>query len=227
MRSPAVSVVIPVYNGARFLGEALASALGQDLPPLEVIVVDDGSTDATAAVAAGFAGVTYLRQENAGVAVARNTGIAAARGELIALLDADDVWLPEKLRLQAEHLAAHPDEGTVCAHYENFLVPGTSRPAWMTERQLAEPQVGGISNFVARAEAFRRVGAFDPRDPSDIDWGLRARAAGVTMGVVPRVLYRRRVHAGNMTYTADGAAMRFRALRASIARKRAGEEPIR
>jgi glycosyltransferase involved in cell wall biosynthesis len=222
--APATSVVIPVYNGAAFLGEAIASALGQDLPPLEIIVVDDGSTDETAAVAAGFSGVKYLRQDNAGVATARNTGIAAARGELYALLDADDVWLPEKLRLQTEHLLAHPDEGAVCALYQNFLEPGTPRPAWLSEHQLAEPHAGGLSNFLARAEAFRRVGAFDPGDPSDLDWSLRARAAGVTMGIVQRILCHRRVHATNVTHTSDGGrAIRLRALRASIARKRAGE----
>ncbi|HEX3110532.1 MAG TPA: glycosyltransferase family A protein, partial [Thermoanaerobaculia bacterium] len=96
-----VSVVIPSYNYARYLGEAIDSALGQTLPPLEVIVVDDGSTDDTPAVLAAYGDrIRVLRQKNAGVAVARNSGIAAARGECVAFLDADDVWLPRKLELQ-------------------------------------------------------------------------------------------------------------------------------
>ena len=229
MSAPLVSVVIPVYNGARFLGEALASVFAQDFRPLEVIVVDDGSTDATAAVAAGFAEATYLRQDNAGVAAARNAGIARARGELVALLDGDDVWLPEKLRLQIDHLRAHPALGMVCALYQNFLEPGTPRPPWLSERALGEPQVGGISNLLARAEVLRRVGPFDPRDWSDLDWSLRARDAGFVMGVVQEVLLRRRVHDANVTHTWDGGRkIRFEALRAAIARKRAaGQEPDR
>src|SRR5690242_14976762 len=101
-QQPSVSVIIPTYNRARFVGEAVASALAQTLPPLEVIVVDDGSTDDTADVVARLNDprVVYLRQENAGPATARNTGVEAARGDLIALLDSDDRWLPRKLELQ-------------------------------------------------------------------------------------------------------------------------------
>ncbi|HEY2324319.1 MAG TPA: glycosyltransferase family A protein, partial [Thermoanaerobaculia bacterium] len=96
-----VSVVIPSYNYARYLGEAIDSALAQTLPPLEVIVVDDGSTDETSEVLATYADrIRVLRQKNSGVAVARNSGIAAAHGEYVAFLDADDIWLPRKLELQ-------------------------------------------------------------------------------------------------------------------------------
>ena len=91
---PLVSVVIPCFNQARFLGAAIASALAQTHTPVEVVVVDDGSTDDTAAVTARFPGVRYVRQENAGLSAARNTGLGKSRGAYLAFLDADDVLLP-------------------------------------------------------------------------------------------------------------------------------------
>lgn len=104
-----VSVVIPTYNRARWLPACVESVLGQTAPPREVIVVDDGSTDDTEAVCRGFpAPVRYVRQENAGVSAARNTGVSASRGSLVAFLDSDDVWFPRKLEVQLEALGRRP-----------------------------------------------------------------------------------------------------------------------
>lgn len=102
---PLVSVVIPAFNAERFLAQAIASVLGQTWRGLECIVVDDGSTDGTGSVARSFADerMVHIRKENeATVSLARNAGIAAARGDFVAFLDADDVWLPEKVELQLE-----------------------------------------------------------------------------------------------------------------------------
>ncbi len=105
-----VSVVIPAYNAGKYIGRAIDSVLAQTRPADEIIVVDDGSTDNTAEVAHGYGDkVRFIRQENAGASVARNTGIEAATGEWIAFLDADDEWLPQKLKLQTEHLRRNPD----------------------------------------------------------------------------------------------------------------------
>src|SRR5512143_3730544 len=107
---PLVSVVMPVYNGARYLRQALESALAQTYRPLEIVVVDDGSTDETPAILAEFGTrIRALRQPNSGSAAARNAALDAARGELIAFLDADDLWLPQKLAVQVEYLREHPD----------------------------------------------------------------------------------------------------------------------
>lgn len=113
-----VSVVIPSYNRAHCLKRTVDSVLTQTYPPIEVLVVDDGSTDATPEVCRGFASpVRCIRQQNGGVAVARNRGIAEARGELVALLDADDLWAPRKLEMQAAVFAAFPEVGIVtCDH---------------------------------------------------------------------------------------------------------------
>jgi glycosyltransferase involved in cell wall biosynthesis len=105
-----ISVVIPAYNAGRYLARAIDSVLAQTRPAAEIVVVDDGSTDDTVHVAQRYAGqIKFIRQDNAGASVARNTGIEAATGEWVAFLDADDEWLPEKLGLQAEHLARNPD----------------------------------------------------------------------------------------------------------------------
>ena len=100
MDKPLVSVIVPVYNGEHYLSFAIHSILRQDYHPSEVIVVDDGSTDNSANIARSFKEVRYIHQSNQGVAMARNVGIAAARGEFIAFLDADDLWTPNKLSIQ-------------------------------------------------------------------------------------------------------------------------------
>lgn len=112
---PLVSVIIPCYNQARFLAEAIESALGQDYPAKEVIVVNDGSPDITRDVAYGFREeIVYLEQDNKGLSGARNEGIRASRGEYVAFLDSDDIYLPHTLTSLASHLTQHPDIGLVC-----------------------------------------------------------------------------------------------------------------
>ena len=125
MTAPLVSVVIPAYNAAATLGECIASVLAQGYPAIEIVVVDDGSQDATATVVAGFGDrVRYVHQPNGGLAVARNTGHQAAKGSLIAWLDADDVCLPDRIALQAEYLTRHPAVGLVSGEFSAFDTTG-------------------------------------------------------------------------------------------------------
>lgn len=119
--APRTSVVIPTYNRARFLLEALSSVLAQSRAPLEIIVVDDGSTDDTHEVVQSFGNrVIYIHQTNAGVSAARNTGIAAARGEFIAMLDSDDIWEPDHLQVTEAVLDAAPDVALVFTNYSEL-----------------------------------------------------------------------------------------------------------
>ena len=107
--SPKVSVVIPVFNGERFIGDAFPSALGQTFRDFEIIVVDDGSIDQTEKIVRQFSDcVAYHRQENRGAAAARNLGVMCTSGEWIAFLDADDIWYPQKLAVQFEAVAMNP-----------------------------------------------------------------------------------------------------------------------
>src|SRR5437667_12630279 len=113
-RPPLVSVVIPCYNGERYLAEAIESVLAQRYEPLEIIVVDDGSTDRSAEVARHFGdAVQYVCQPHAGAAAARNRGVGLATGDLIAFLDADDVWTEGRLARQVQVLEADPSVGMV------------------------------------------------------------------------------------------------------------------
>jgi hypothetical protein len=133
-----VSVIIPTYNRAAMLGEAIESALAQTRLPGEIIVVDDGSTDDTAKVMGGFAHrVRCITQVNRGVAAARNVGLAAAKGELIAFLDSDDLWYPFKLELQVALFERMPSVSLVCSEFDVLKDDGTKRPegsrSWLAQ----------------------------------------------------------------------------------------------
>ena len=225
MNKPLVSVVVPVYNMGQYLGDALRSVFIQDYRPIEVIVVDDGSTDDTAEVAHSFSDLTYLYQSHQGVPAARNAGIALSQGEFVAFQDADDLWAPNKLAVQVQWLLEHPETGYVVAHFRNFLEAGVPRPPWVSEEQLAKDQKGGIPNLMVRRSVFQRIGVFDPsQDPgSDLDWVVRAKDAKIFVDVLPDVLLYRRIHASNHSRQwKGGKGLLLKALKASIERQRGG-----
>ena len=220
-----VSVVIPVYNGERFLREALDSVAAQEHEPVEVIVVDDGSVDASASIAKA-AGVRYVHQENQGIAGARNRGLELARGEFVAWLDADDVMRPGKLSAQVGHLRAHPEIGLVLTRQELLVEDGASIPEWMVpDATFGDP--GGVehSSALFRRSVVDDVGRFDPsyRVCEGMDWLARIRAAGIGIAVLDRKLLGRRIHGSNIS--SDRAAMKrelLQSLKAKIDRERAG-----
>lgn len=198
---PQVSVVVPAYNAARYLGEAIASVLAQPHRPLDVVIVDDGSTDETAEVAAGFGPeVRVLRQENAGTAAARNRGLASCRGEVVAHLDADDLWPADRLELLLETLESTPEADAVSGSVQSFF----SAELGADERRGVvfheQPMPGNVVvSMLIRRRAAERVGAFDPRwrVGADMDWMLRAREAGLRIESIPQVVLLRRLHRSN------------------------------
>jgi glycosyltransferase involved in cell wall biosynthesis len=225
--NPLVSVIIPVYNGEKYLAEALDSVAAQDYTPLETIVVDDGSTDGTAQLAQARPEVRYIYQTNQGGGGARNTGLAAATGDFIAFLDADDVWLPGKLHAQVAYLLAHPEVGIVFTRMESFLEPGATWPAGLNEAYYAQGPVAYLpSALLGRRRVFEQVGLFDAsyRTDEDSDWFFRARDAGVVSAAVPQILLRRRIHTANNSRAAGAATPELvRLVRASLQRKRQQE----
>ncbi len=197
---PLVSVIIPVYNGARFLRAALESVFAQTYRPFEVIVVDDGSKDDSGVIAESFPEVHYLRQENQGVAAARNHGLEAARGEFFAFLDQDDLWTPEKLQVQVGHLLSHPELGYTLTNQQYFLEPGVTLPPWFRKELLTTVHTGWVlGTLVVRRAVFEQVGGFSTgySAANDSDWFFRAKAAGVPMAVVPKLLLLKRIHEAN------------------------------
>ena len=205
-----VSVVIPAYNQAKFVGQAIDSVLAQTLPPLEVIVVDDGSSDTTAAVLRNYAThIRVLRQENQGVSAARNNGARIATGEFLAFLDADDLWLPEKLQRQVERFVKEPDLGIVHCGLEEIDGSGSrlnlrldGREGWVaTEMLLLRNPVilGAGSTAMIPRSLFEQIGGFDTRLSTSADWDLCYRVASRhRIGFVRDMLVSYRLHGSNM-----------------------------
>lgn len=198
--NPLVSVVIPVYNGARFLRAGLESVFAQTYRPMEVIVVDDGSVDDSGVIAQSFPEVHYIYQANQGVAAARNKGVESARGEFFAFLDQDDLWTPEKLKLQINHLLSHPDVGYTLTHQQFFLDPGATLPPWFRKELLSSVHTGWVlGTLVVRRKVFEQVGNFATgySAANDSDWFFRAKSAEIPMAVVPELLLLKRIHETN------------------------------
>ncbi len=223
---PLVSCIVPVFNGERYLAEALDSILAQTRRPLEVIVVDDGSTDGSAAVVAKYgAEVSYIHQANAGPAAARNRGLDAARGEFLAFLDADDLWHKDKLVRQMARFEARPELELCSAHMENFWSPEVKREEdRLSDGGLAKTQPGVTQAIVARRALFDRIGPFDTalmhRDT--MEWLSRAVDAGAVMETLPDILVFRRIHLDNMSRRRghDDRDELLRSVKATLDRRR-------
>ena len=228
MPDPRISVIVPLCEGERFIGAALDSVAAQTLAPAEVIVVDDGSTDAGPEIAAARGGVHLVRQQRQGVAAARNAGLAVATGELVAFLDQDDVWLPSKLERQAAALAGDPETAVVLCHMEMLLEPGTARPEWFPARWLEEPQPGYVpSVWLARRSAFTAVGGFDPsfEIACDSDWLARVKDTRLSVTMLEDVLARWRVHGANGSYDRETMGRELmRMMRNTVQRQKAGRD---
>lgn len=219
-----VSVILPVYNGERYLSFALQSVLEQDYRPFEVIVVDDGSVDDSANIAKSHSEVRYVYQPNQGVGAARNLGISLSRGDFIAFLDQDDMWTSNKLSVQMDYLVNHPHIAHVLAKQRIFLEPGTTMPSWLKKDILNNEEMGALpGTLVARKSIFAQIGNFDPgyTTSSDTDWFFRAKDAGVPMVTLPEVLLHRRVHRNNHSYhTKSSHVELLNIARTSIKRQR-------
>lgn len=226
MSRPLVSVILPVFNGELFVGEALESVLAQTWSPVELIVVDDGSTDRSAEIARAYP-VSYVRQENRGVAAARNRGIEAAQGELLSFLDQDDVWLRQKLERQVSALTRDPGAGICSCRFEMFLEPGHEIPPWADAGLLdGSYRTAQVGTLLVRRDVFDKVGPFDTSysAANDTDWFLRTRDLGVRVAVVEEPLQRYRIHSGNASADRDLIQREhMRAFWISARRKKAGK----
>jgi glycosyltransferase involved in cell wall biosynthesis len=200
--TPLVSCVVPVYNGEAFIADALESILAQTHRRLEVIVVDDGSTDGTAGILAEFGSrVSAIRQPNQGPAAARNLGIARASGTFIAFLDADDLWYSDKLTRQLARFRERPELVACFAAYRN--VSGVESA---DGDPMLDPAAWPVTPFspctlLARREVFELVGTFDPtlRRGEDTEWMMRMMLRKVPYESMPEVLLDRRIHRDNLT----------------------------
>jgi glycosyltransferase involved in cell wall biosynthesis len=218
-----VSVIIPVHNGEAYLAEAIASARRQSPAPLEIIIVDDGSTDGTSVLIEALGpDLRVIHQPHSGVTVSRNRGLRAARGDLIAFLDCDDVWTDDKLATQVPLLLEHADIQIALSHTRRMWRSAAAGAA-SSDLHLTEPELAlHLGAALIRRTAFERIGPFDETLPraEDWDWFMRARERGDLVVVHPEVtlLYRR--HGGNMSNEPETATSLVELLRRSIGRRR-------
>ncbi|MBI3650623.1 MAG: glycosyltransferase [Acidobacteria bacterium] len=209
--TPLISVIIPTYNSAAFLRQSLDSVLQQTVHDLEVIVVDDGSTDETVSLLDEYQdAIRYLRQDHAGASAARNRGLAEARGEFIAFQDADDLWMPEKLEMQLACFQQQPDSGIVFTDARRFLASGEYQPSF--KEQFGNIPTGKIfndllaSHFIAmssvmiRKSCFEQVGLFDESLMGSEDYNLYLRLARkFHFTFVDKVLVHIRTHGNSLS----------------------------
>jgi len=222
--SKLVSVIIPAYNGERYLGEAIENVLAQNYRPLEIIVVNDGSMDATETVAMDYArDIIYAFQENRGPGAARNKGLQMASGDVIGFLDVDDLWSDDKLSFQLARMADEPSLE---------IVLGLSQPMKLQSGKKGQAKFEKwhdpfcallLGAGVFRKSVFEKVGFFDEAlyYGEDTDWFMRAREMGISMIILPVVTLFYRRHDFNMTLDSATKDRYFiKALKKSLDRRR-------
>ncbi len=224
-QSPLVSVIIPVYNAERYVAEAIESVLAQTYNPVEIIVIDDGSTDGSAKVIKRFPSVQYYSQPNTGISAARNRGIEQAQGTFFAFLDADDLWVEDKLTLQMSAFKNDPDLDIVFGHVKQFYSPELET-SQNDKPPITNSQMPGHipSAMLIKRDAFFRVGLFETNWQMGefASWYLRSLEQGLQNLMLPDLVTWRRLHETNHGIQQREAINDYvHILKASLDRRRA------
>lgn len=219
-----ISVIIPVYNGEKYLAEAIESILSQSYRPLEIIAVDDGSVDGSATIVRGFAPtVTYVYQANGGIGSARNKGISMATGDYFAFLDNDDIWVAEKLARQMAIFDGDPDVELVYGHARQFYTPEQADLVKQRVRMRREVIPATLSSaMLIKRSPFFRVGLFETKWKAGVDqsWHMRAVDQKLNMVMLPDVVYLRRLHSNNQGLQRQFLHERLHIVKSALDRRR-------
>lgn len=219
-----VAFVIPVHQGERYLAEAIESVLVQSRPPAEVIVVDDGSTDASAAIASSFGErVTVLRRRKSGVAAARNAGIARAAQPYVAFLDADDIAPHERVAAQLAAFQGPQPLDIAFGQMEQFVSPDLPTELAQSLRCDSRPQPSPLpSCFMAPRDVCARLGPMrEDLESAFVDWYMRALDLGLKIAFVDALVARRRIHGANQSFRNDSLRREYiRVIKSSLDRRR-------
>jgi GT2 family glycosyltransferase len=226
-----ISIIIPVYNGEKYLAEAIDSVLSQTYPTVEVIVIDDGSQDASAEIARSYGSqILYYYQDNAGLGDALNTGVAHASGEFLSFLDQDDLWVSHKLTRQMQEFTNNNQVDAVFGYIEQFhsaeLTPSTQQ-RYHVKQQIMSGYCA--DTLLISRKAFLRVGTFDSslRTTTFLDWYARAKEYGLQMIMVKEVLAKRRIHTTNISITHKSTVNKeyLQLLKSALDRRRSTVKP--
>lgn len=225
---PFVSIIIPVYNGEKYIREAIESVLQQHYQPLEIIVVDDGSIDGTARLVENLGQkVRYFYQSNRGPSACRNQGLGLSRGEFIAFLDADDLWPPQKFEKQIPHLLENPEVDVVLGRIQCIESSDKGESGFqISQNTFIDVHLG---SGIFRKSVFKKVGDFDEtlRYSEDHDWFLRAREQQISIFFVKEITLYYRLHDSNMTRHKDHQGFQLpKVLKKSLERRRAQNKGI-
>jgi len=229
MSDPLISVIVPVCNGDKYLSEALDSVLAQTYKPIEIILVDDGSTDRTSQIVNELQlrhpYIHYHFQENQGLAASRNRGISLARADFIAFIDADDIWEPEKLTSQMNLIEKNQDVEMVSGKVRQFISPEVPESERHKYRFRTEDmQTNMMTAVLLRKTVFETYGYFNPDllVGPDMDWVLHAMEKGLKVMPLPELVYYRRLHPQNKgrIRQTENYLNRFRILKGIIDQRR-------
>lgn len=219
-----VSIIVPVYNGEAFLAEAVDNIRQQGWQPLEIIIIDDGSTDGTAGVANSIKGnVRYVHQSNQGPAAARNRGLEMADGNVIGFLDADDLWPEKKIETQLGYLYENPSVDIVLGKTQFMRQSGVVNGKKAYEEYLKPGIFLNLGSGLFRKSVFDKVGFFDPElyYSEDADWFIRARELKVSIALIDQITLLYRIHQNNMTRGKTPAEIGFlKVIKSSLDRRR-------
>jgi len=210
MANPLVSAIIPNYNYSQYLRETIDSVLEQTYGQIEIIIVDDGSTDGSREILESYGDqISAIYQQNAGVSAARNNGVSRSGGDFLAFLDADDLWLPTKIEKQIARFTAEPSLGLVHVGVDEIDAEGNSLRKRLegsngdaTIDLLAMSRkgvLGGGSGLMVPRNVFNEIGGFDTRLSTSADWDVFYQVASrYPVGFVPEILLNYRIHSANM-----------------------------
>jgi glycosyltransferase involved in cell wall biosynthesis len=224
---PAITVIIPVWNCERYLGEAIESVLAQTRAPEEILVIDDGSTDGSRAVAEGYAPrVTYHLKGHSGIGDTRNAGVLLAGSDVLAFLDADDLWMGDKLEEQLVLFQADPSLDAVFGLVEQFHSPDAfpDNDDLQQPRQVYTGKIAGT--MLIKKTSFQRVGSFGSewQVGEFVDWYARAVEKGLRSITLDRIVLRRRIHGSNTVIRERASQADYlKILKASLDRRRIQE----
>jgi glycosyltransferase involved in cell wall biosynthesis len=222
---PLVSVIIGAYNAEKYLAQAIESILAQTFTDYEIILIDDGSTDRTKEIAQSYPEIRYFYQENQGVAAARNRGVAESLGEYLTFLDADDLWLPDKLALQIEIFAQKAQVDIVTGYIKQFVSPDIDPIEARKYAVPTTPQVGYslVASMLTR-EVLRITGDFHQNLSigETISWFALALEKNLRIEILPQIVAKRRIHGQNMSILSQQSKGKTiaRILKASLDRRR-------